>query len=167
MAKLKVPYVQQSQGNTCMAAVLSAVYKYYGLNRSEMDIWTTNKTPRLEGEGYFMLNEDVVKDARDNGFSAELIQINLSDLSSVKMTLKQLKNEGVPVIICNQYSKEQPEFGHARIITDISNTSVYMHDPDPKIGGASQGWNWSSFMNSWQKSGKEVTGGIYIVIKRK
>jgi len=150
-----------------MAAALSAIYRYYDFNRSEMDIWQKRRRKRPEAEGDFIWVSDLVDDARENGFDAEWIKMDLSNLTMIKKILKQLNHNGVPVIICNRYAKQQPKIGHARIVTDISNTSIYMHDPDPKIGGASQRWDWNTFMESWQPSGEEVTGGVYIVIKRK
>jgi ABC-type bacteriocin/lantibiotic exporter with double-glycine peptidase domain len=167
MAKLKVPYVQQSRGDTCMAAALSAIYNYYGVDRSEMDIWQKRKRKRPEADGDFIWVSDLVNDAKENGFDAEWVKVDLSKVAIVKNTLQQLKYNEVPVIVCNQYTKEQPKIGHARIITDISNTSIYMHDPDPKIGGASQRWDWNTFMDSWQPSGEEVVGGVYIIVKKK
>jgi ABC-type bacteriocin/lantibiotic exporter with double-glycine peptidase domain len=167
MAKLDVPYMQQSSGNTCMAAALSAAYSYYGFKRTEEEIWQERRSKRLEGKGDFMLNEAAVIDAQENGFDAQLLQINLTNLSEVKSFLKDLKSQKIPVIICHQYSKNMPKLGHARIITDVTNTSIYLHDPDKIIGGAHQRWDWTTFIELWKKSGREVTGGVMIVIKKK
>lgn len=81
--------------------------------------------------------------------------------------LKDLNNQGIPVLICGQFTKEKSHLGHLRIITYLNKKYVYLHDPHPETGGPNQRWTWKRFIESWQATGPEVTGGVYIVVRQK
>ena len=81
--------------------------------------------------------------------------------------LKNIIMRGVPIIVCQQYTKEQSIIGHFRIVVGIGNKYIYLHDPDRNFGGKNIRWTHEKFFNYWQATGMNVTGGTYFLIEPK
>lgn len=164
---IKVPYFLQLHQNSCGAATLQMVYKYYGLeNIKQRDIFDRYKKLEPNGSGnFYITNEDMVLDARERGLSAELAQTDYSSEEGV-LSLKEFIERGIPIIVCQQYTREQPDIGHFRVVLDIDDNYVYFHDPASGTGGNELKWSYEEFLNYWQPSGQNVKGGIFILISR-
>lgn len=105
-----------------------------------MDIWQQQRSIRPNNQEEFILTDNLIKDALSNGFDAYVKRINLNNQREVFQTLLDLKKKNIPVIVCNQFTEEQPTIGHFRIITNIDKKSIYLHDTDPSIGGKNIRW---------------------------
>jgi len=168
--KLKVPYILQINENACGAAVLEMVYRYYGLNDiSQEDIFNKYKEHEPYGSGNFRITVDnIVSDAKERGFSSFWNRINCANHKDAINTLKRLTMDlRIPVIVCQKFTEEQPLIGHFRIVVGIKNNIVYVHDPHVSNGGKDKEWVIERFMEFWQPTGENVTGGVYVVIKNK
>lgn len=161
---IEVPYIQQNDINSCGAAALEMIYKYYGLYEiSQDDIF--NKYKKLEPHGsgnYYIEVEDLIADSQSRGFTAEWFR-SAVDYSGINK-LKELVDQGIPVVVCQQVSKEDSLMGHFRIVTGVDNLYVYLHDP--LRGGDGIKWYHKKFLSFWKKTGLNVTGGVTIIIKK-
>lgn len=166
---LKVPYAAQLNRNACGAAVLEMVYNYYGMK----DIFQEKlyeKYQELEpyGSGNYRLSTDnLVLDARNKGFISFWGRADYTNLENAVSLLQTfVKDLRVPVIVCQKFTTEQPLIGHFRVVLMADKDLIYFHDPNPDIGGASQKWPTRKFMEFWQPTGDNVTGGIFVIIKK-
>jgi len=168
--KLKVPYISQINDNACGAAVLEMVYKYYGLkNISQEDIFNKYKELEPHGSGNLRLSTgSLVQDAKERGFESDWDYVDTNDkISSIELLREATNDFKVPVIVCQKFSDEYPLIGHFRIVVGVEGDIVYVHDPHLKTGGAFMKWKADKFMDFWKKTGENVTGGVFVVIKRK
>jgi len=68
--------------------------------------------------------------------------------------------------VCQRFSDKSPLIGHFRIVIGLGNDTIILHDPHPKHGGEAVRWNKERFIDFWKKTGKNVTGGVFVVIKK-
>lgn len=166
---LSVPYAPQINENACGAAVLEMVYRYYGLkDASQSGLYDKYKVLEPHGSGNFRFDTDsLVVDALGRGFLASWERAQYEDKKSVIDLFKELvqKNK-VPIIVCQKFTDTQPLIGHFRVVVGISGEKIYVHDPHVTLGGAYQEWPIEKFIDFWKPTGKNVTGGIYVVIKK-
>ena len=168
--KLKVPYVPQINDNACGAAVLEMIYKYYGLkNISQEDIFNKYREFEPRGSGNLRLSTDnLVRDAKERGFESIWDRVDTSDkINSIELLRKLTIDFKIPVIVCQKFSDEYPLIGHFRMVVCVKNNIIYVHDPHLKSGGAFIKWKADKFMDFWKKTGDNVTGGVFVIIKRK
>ena len=165
---LKVPFVKQINKNSCGAAALEMVYKYYGLKKiDQKEIFDRLKTQDLEDPNIFNIaTEDLVKDAKEKGFEAFWKRVDYHNIKKSIQLLKQFIDKNIPIIVCQQYTKDEPLMGHFRVVFRVDDKSVYFHDSHPKTGGSSIKWTHKKFIDFWQPTGNNVTGGVYIIIKK-
>ncbi len=166
---LEIPYIKQINPNACGAATLEMVYKFYGLdNISQAELM--QKYQELEPHGstnYRMSTQALVTDARKKGFESVYLQANYFNkqdcLSSLKILVETNK---IPVIVCQKFTDQMPLIGHFRIVIGVDNDSIYLHDPNIEIGGEKLKWTLDKFIDFWQPTGQNVTGGILCLITR-
>jgi len=160
--RLKVPYVEQNNENSCGPAALEMVFKFYGININQNDIFEQYKKPNPDlKDNYYITTDDLVNFAKNNGF-------NESFWKKTDLTEKEINNlingfieKRIPIIACQQFTKEIPS-GHFRVVTGIFKNKIYFHDP---YDGPRKNWTMNKFIDYWMPSGKTVTGGVYIIIK--
>lgn len=166
---LNVPYIPQINNNACGAAVLEMVYRYYRLKDvSQSNLYDTYRVLEPHGSGNLRFDTDsLVADASGRGFLASWKRARYEDKKSVINLFKELvqKNK-LPIIVCQKFTDEQPLIGHFRVVVGISREKVYVHDPHVTLGGAYQEWPVEKFIDFWKPTGQNVTGGIYVVIKK-
>ncbi len=168
MKKLEVPYIHQINKNACGAAVLEMVYQYYGLKDfSQQDLMSKYQQLESHGSGNFQLTTDtLVFDARSRGFNAGWIRANWINPTDSISLLQMLINAGIPIIVCQTFTNDQPLIGHFRIVLGIDESKVYLHDPNLEIGGSNIEWSIEKFLYFWRQTGNNVTGGILIFINK-
>lgn len=170
MSPLPVPYIRQINQNACGAAALMMIYKYYGLEDvGQKDIYEKYAEKEPHGSGNFRIRtEHMVQDARDRNFEADWNCVNYVDSDESMDELRILIHEfKIPVIVCQKYTNREPLIGHFRVVLDMTETDVLLHDPDIIIGEASQKWPIEKFMQFWQRTGDNVVGGVMIAIRPK
>jgi len=169
-SKLKVPYIQQINKNACGAAVLEMIYKYYGIkNITQSDIFNKYKEPEPHGTGNNRIStDDLVRDASGQGFLSFWARADYNNKETSFNLLRRLTMESkIPVIVCQKFTNKEPLIGHFRIVVGIKdNNIVYVHDPHVEKGGGFKEWSIDHFMEFWKPTGKNVTGGVFIVIKK-
>lgn len=168
MKILKLDYIPQININACGAAVLEMVYKYHGLNNiSQQELMEKYQEFEPHGSGNFRLTTDnLVADARSKGFNTGWIRANWSSPIDSVSLLKLLIDNGISIIVCQKFTNEQPLIGHFRIVLGVDKEKVYLHDPNPDIGGANVEWGIEDFIDFWKPTGDNVTGGILIFISK-
>lgn len=170
MKTLKVPYVKQFNENSCGPAALEMVYRFFGLNNvSQEEIFNKYKkqNPESLNNDFYVLTQDLVEDAISQGFKNSYInRINLLDKGEILNNIQDFLKRGIPMIVCQQFTKELPRIGHFRIILGLSKNkeTIYVHDPHPQFGGDIKKWSTDQFINFWKPTGDNVTGGIYIIV---
>jgi predicted double-glycine peptidase len=163
---LDVPYVAQFNGTACGAAALEMVYKYYGKSDvSQEDIY--NKYQEIEpefGKVSRISTANLVSDAQSRGFQSFWKRVNYLDRDEALSVLKTYLNLKIPVIVCQQFTKKSPKIGHFRVVFGVDDEdNIYFHDP--RFGGFKK-WPIEQFMDYWQPTGQNVTGGVYIIVKK-
>lgn len=164
---MNIPFINQINENSCGAAVLEMIYKYYGVtNVSQNDIFEKYKQSEPHNSGNFRIKTaDLISDAKDRGLYSGYYKIpDLTELSGIELFLKQILNDGVCIIVEQQYLEPRSLVGHFRVITDVGDNFISFHDPHPTTGGANLNWSTSKFLDYWTETGLNVTGGIMVLI---
>ena len=165
MKNLSIPFVYQYNKNSCGAAALEMVYKYFRLKDiSQEDIFEKyKKLEPHESGNYYITVKDLILDAKSKDFHTKLYRINYSSIQSLSL-LKEILDKSVPIIVCQQYTKEKPLIGHFRVVVGINDKFVFFHDPSQKVGGENLKWSYQEFLDYWQPTGKNVSGGIFFIL---
>lgn len=159
---LKVPHIKQRSEQSCGAASLYMVYKYYGLEKlqSEEKIWFRLKKQRaLNPSQEITYIKDLFNDIRPNGLHHILGQAVWEEPEKILELLKEFLRIEVPLIVCQRWRENQP-FGHYKIVIGLEENFVVVNDPEfdeneikvPK----------DKFITDWQKYSDEVLGGWFI-----
>jgi len=166
-SKLKVPYIPQINENACGAAVLVMVYKYYGLkNIFQEDLFKKYQELEPHGSGNFRFSADsLVSDALTRGFLAFWARADFTNRNNTVSLLELLIRAKIPIIVCQKFTNGQPMIGHFRIVVGIKDNIIYVHDPHVELGGAYKEWEADKFLEYWQPTGQNITGGVFVVIK--
>lgn len=169
--KLRVPYITQINENACGAAVLEMVYGFYGLHILQGKIYEKYRALEPHNTGnYRIITENLVSDALGSGFLSFWAKANYSDKDECFNLLKLLVNKSkIPVIVCQQFTKnpEHESLGHFRIVVGVNEKehTIFVHDPHNELGGEYQKWSLEKFVDFWQPTGQNVTGGVFVIIK--
>lgn len=167
--KLKVPYIPQINENACGAAVLEMIYKHYGLNNiSQLEIMNKYQENEPHNSGNLRITSDnIVADALSRGFLSFWARADYRNRKSVINLFKILTQKSqIPTIVCQKFSDNQPQIGHFRIVVGLEDDNFLIHDPNTSFGGANQKWGIDKFLDYWQPTGLNVTGGIFVIIKK-
>ncbi|MDD5147429.1 MAG: papain-like cysteine protease family protein [Candidatus Daviesbacteria bacterium] len=167
--KLKVSYIAQINENACGAAVLEMIYKHYGIKDvSQEDILKRYQELEPHGSGNIRITTDsLVLDARKRGFRSFWGRVDYSNVENSMNLLKTfIEDLHLPIIVCQKFTEDQPLIGHFRIVLGINKNVVYLHDPHREKGGPYRKWKTQQFMEFWQPTGNNVTGGIFIIISK-
>jgi predicted double-glycine peptidase len=169
MKVLNVPFVQQMDDNSCGAAALEMVYRYFGIKDvSQEEIYEKYKKLEPHNTGNFRLDtESLVADAQNHGFRSDWKKLDLSSKDYVFQALSLLVENDILVIVCQQFTEEDKIIGHFRVVVGVNDGKIILHDPHPKIGGPNLEWSVDKFINLWEETGLNVVGGVYIYIHNK
>ena len=118
-----VPYEKQVNKWSCGAAALGMVYRTYGIECSQEQIWKA--ISRMHGWGRWCArNQALATDALQRGLHALVIQVR-----DPWPVLERCMQHSVRVIVNHQY---QPNVGsgHYSVLTGLSDDEVVLHDPD-------------------------------------
>lgn len=164
--KLEVPFVKQINKDACGAAVLEMVYKFYGLKDvSQKEIFNQYKREDDEGLGALAIGVvDLVNDALSRGFVSYWNRVDWQDTKRAIEQTRWFVNGGVPIIVCQQ-SNRDPKLGHFKVLVGYDNENIYLHDPDKENSGVPLKIDNTSFVKAWSKTGKNVTGGVFVFIQ--
>jgi ABC-type bacteriocin/lantibiotic exporter with double-glycine peptidase domain len=165
MEKLEVPYVKQLDMNSCGIAALQMIYGFYEIKEevNQEALFEKLKQPEPNGSGeWFVRSINIAKDAESRGFWAGMLQANHRDVKEAIAEIRSWVEVGHPVIVCQQYKKDMPAYGHFRVVYQIDDESIYFHDP---MIGPNVKQTHEEFLEYWQPQGKAVVGGQYILIK--
>lgn len=168
MIKLDVPFYKQIDDNACGAAVLEMVYKFWNLvlPPSQQDIMETYKELEPHGSGNFRITSDnIVLDAKKRGFESFWEKVPYNNKEATTKIIKGILKQGVPIIVCQQFTKKDSQTGHFRIIIGFTKNKFILHDPHPDIGSENLEWPAETLLDYWQPTGENVTGGVLIIIK--
>jgi predicted double-glycine peptidase len=164
---LAVPYIKQINSNACGAAALEMVYKFYGVeNLSQDQLMQKYQEFEPHGSGNYRMSSDaLVNDARERNFDAVLFRADYTDKQNCLALLNDLVEvRRIPVIVCQKFTNEQHLMGHFRVVIGVSEDSVYLHDPFLDVEGNEAQWTLDQFVEFWQPTGENVTGGIGCLI---
>ena len=168
---LKVPFIQQFDPNACGAGVLDMIYNYYeieGFDQREMYEKYKQLDPHgSENEDYCISVFDLMDDARSKELDAGWAGANYESVENCVSLIKVFIDNKIPLIVIQQFSKEDPLLGHFRIIVGIDEEFIYFHDPHVEIGGANKRLSYEEFVELWQPTGENVTGGIFMWVRPK
>ncbi len=163
---LEVPYVAQFNKYSCGAAALEMVYKYYQRSDiSQQEIFKKHHEADPEYKSETRISTlSLISDAKSRGFEAFWRRVNYKNKSQSLAVLKSYLRDKTPVIVCLQFSKEMPRVGHFRVVIDIDERdNIYFYDP---YKSGLMKWPADQFMDYWQPTGKDVTGGVYVIIRK-
>jgi predicted double-glycine peptidase len=165
---LQIDFVKQKEFH-CGAACLEMVYKYFNLkNLTQTEIFEKWKKFDTNTGNYYISTNDLVSDVNERGFYSELKRFNYLDQQEAICELKNIIDQGYPVIVCQKWNKKNPSVGHFRLVLGIDEEFVYFHDPDKDTrfkNRKSDKYSHKKFLDFWQPTGEFVTGGYGFYIK--
>jgi hypothetical protein len=154
-----IPYVRQDDPQTnrmCGAASLSMVYRAFGRDAAQADIWPRiarhNRFGSLASTTYLM-----AQDALSQGLSALAIQVK-----HPLQALRLCREKGVLAILNHRLRADSPT-GHYTVLVDVDAESVTLHDP---FFGPSRRLAHADLLELWlpRYTNTEITGNILIGI---
>jgi hypothetical protein len=132
-----VPYFDQGDTYWCGPASMSMVLGYWGTNISKGDIATEIFDP-IAKITYMM---DMVSYPTTYGLDSQEFTGSIYDL-------KTWINHGVPLIVLQRFSLENP-YGHYRVVVGYSDSSAVMFTFDPR-NGINFTISYAEFARLWQ-----------------
>jgi Papain-like cysteine protease AvrRpt2 len=152
-----IPYERQSEpetGRTCGAACLSMVYRSFGEEVPQTQIWPSIAKANRAGNPASTTHL-MARDALTRGFSAIAIQIR-HPLQALRICL----NSGIRSIL-NHRLKEDAPTGHYSVMVDIDDKNVVLHDP---YYGPARKVPHAELLGLWQRrfSSSEIVGNMLI-----
>ncbi len=170
MFKLNVPYIAQNHPNSCGPACLEMIYKFFDLNNiSQTDLFEKYKEPNTEDPNIlFVKTNKLAEDAKNNNFEVIHAVFDIENNHNLFKEIKEfIEINYVPIMVCQQFRKEESHIGHFRVIIGFTDSNeVILHDPHPEFGGDSQVWSQEKFIDFWRKTGTNVVGGEFFYIKK-
>jgi Peptidase C39 family len=158
-APIAIPYEAQSDPQTnrgCGAACLSMVYRSFGKEVPQAEIWPLiakkNRFGSIASTTHLM-----ALNAMSQGLSAVVVQ------ARHPLQVLRLCREGGIRAILNQRAQPDVSTGHYTVLVDIDDTSVVMHDP---AVGPSRRLSYAEMLRLWQpqSSTSEIAGNVLIGI---
>jgi len=131
------PYFNQNASYWCGPASMSMVLGYWGTNRSQGDIATEIFDPGAR----ITSMSDMVSYPTPYGFNSQ-------DFTGSIYDLKMWINGGVPLIVLQRFSLEDP-YGHYRVVVGYNDSSAMMFTLDP-INGVNFTISYAKFAQLWQ-----------------
>jgi len=146
---LGVRYFQQETDDTCAPACLrmALAFRFPGKLVTETDV--AKRCRCLKGRGCRV--DDVFRAARRYRLAAHWL-----DNSNIEADVKAALNAGCPAIanvqlrVLPYYLPAQPPRAwHSVLIVGMDDRYVYLHDPDPSLGGPQRAVERTIFFSGW------------------
>jgi hypothetical protein len=156
---IPIPYEKQADAKThrgCGAACLSMVYKSYGKDVQQADIWPEISKPNRFGS-VASTTHLMALHAIGQGLNAVIIQAR-----HPLQVLRICRDAGIRAIL-NHRGGPDVSTGHFTVLVDIDDRAVVLHDP---ASGPARRVPHAELMGLWQpqSSRSEITGNILIGI---
>lgn len=154
-----IPYERQSnlQNNRgCGAACLSMVYRSFGKEVPQEEIWPAiakqNRFGSLASTTHLM-----TQDALNRRFNAVAIQTR-----HPIQVLRICRTAGIRTILNHRVQRDSPA-GHYTVLVDIDGKDVVVHDP---LFGAARRLSHAELLELWlpQVPNSEIVGGVLIAV---
>jgi hypothetical protein len=158
-AQNAIPYESQSElgGNrACGAACLSMVYRSFGKEVPQSEIWATIAKPNRHGV-VSSTTHLMTQDALTRGFAAIAIQARYP-----LQVLRLCRDSGVRVILNHRTRPDGPS-GHYSVLAALEERDVVLHDP---AYGPSRRISHSELLELWQPrfQDSEIVGNVLIAV---
>jgi hypothetical protein len=154
-----IPYEKQSEqltGRACGAACLSMVYRSFGKQVPQTEIWPViakaNRFGQISSTTHLM-----ARDALNRGFSAVAIQAR-----HPLQALRICRAAGIRAIL-NHRVKPDSAAGHYTVLVDIDSKDVIVHDP---LFGAARRLSHAELLELWtsQIPNSEIVGAVLLAV---
>ncbi len=153
-----IPYEKQSEeltGRACGAACLSMVYRSFGKQVAQTEIWPAiakqNRFGAMSSTTHLM-----AKDAVTRGFGAIAFQARHS-----LQVLRLCRQSGIRAILNHRVQPDSP-VGHYSVLVDVDGDQVVLHDP---LFGAARRLSHAELLQLWlPKPNSEIAGNVLIAI---
>ena len=154
-----IPYERQSDSRTnrdCGAASLSMVYRSFGKDVAQAQIWQAVGKQNRFGS-FASTTHLMAQDALKRGFNAVAIQAR-----HPLQALKLCRDSGIRAILNHRLKNDVPT-GHYSVLVDIDGKDVVLHDP---LYGASRRLPHAELLALWQRlfCSSEILGNVMIGI---
>lgn len=162
MSAATIPYERQHDPQTsrmCGAACLSMVYRSFGKEVPQAEIWQGISKPDRFGSLASMTHL-MALDAVKRGFSAVAIQAR-----HPLQALRLCRQWGIHAILNHRLRREAPA-GHYSVLVDLDDKTVILHDP---FYGPSRRLSHAELLELWQPhfANSEILGNVVIGIAAK
>jgi hypothetical protein len=156
---IAIPYEKQSNPQTnrgCGAACLSMVYRSFGKEIPQAEIWPLiakqNRFGSIASTTHLMAQHAV-----GQGFSAVVIQAR-----HPLQVLRLCREAGIRAIL-NQRAQPDVSTGHYTVLVDVDDRNVVVHDPSL---GPSRRMSYAELLQMWQPQSpnSEILGNVVIGI---
>jgi hypothetical protein len=156
-AEMTIPYEKQSNlqtNRTCGAACLTMVYRSFGKEIPQAEIWAAiakqNRFGSLASTTHLM-----ARDALSSGFAALAVQAR-----HPLQALRLCRESGVRAIL-NHRLKHNVGTGHYSVLVDIDHENVILHDP---LYGPLRRLSHAELLELWHPRfpGCEIVGNVLI-----
>ncbi len=157
---ISIPFESQLDLQTnrgCGAACLSMVYRSFGREIPQTEIWPViakaNRFGQVSSTTYLM-----TQDALNRGFSAVALQAR-----HPLQVLRLCRAAGVGAILNHRVRRESAS-GHYSVLVDIDARDVILHDP---LFGPARRLPHAELLELWlpQASNSEIVGGVLIAVE--
>jgi ABC-type bacteriocin/lantibiotic exporter with double-glycine peptidase domain len=165
MEPLRVFHRYQFHENACGAAVLEMTLKYFGRNVafSQKSTFKRLGSPEPHRSGnYRISSDDLMELASRRGLCTGWGRVSRHREELIGQLDYFLVRERIPLIACQRYTPEMPLLGHFRVIVAFDRDTVTFHDPCKKTGGPARRLSMNEFVENWQRTGENVTGGVAV-----
>jgi len=156
---LAIPYEKQSDqqsSRTCGAACLTMVYRSFGKEVPQAEIWAAiakwNRFGSVASTTYLM-----TQDALNRGFAAVAIQAR-----HPLQALRLCRDGGIRAILNHRLRRDAPA-GHYSVLVDIDDENIVLHDPSL---GPMRRLAVAELLELWlpKFGGSEIAGNVLIAV---
>ncbi len=154
---LNVPYKEQKSTNSCGAACMEMIFKYYGYDIQEDEIVNELLVKCNQSNRKYIKTADIVEYAIQKGFNAFWGHMQIID------GIRMLIDDGFPVIVLQRATIKNELLAHFRVVRGYEKTSFIINDPENKN---SQIIPQDSFLKLWKKQlrGENTDENVFILI---
>ena len=154
---LNVPYIEQKANNSCGAACMEMIFKYYGKEIQEDEIVNELLVKCNQSNRKYIRTADIVEYAIQKGFNAFWGYMQIID------GIRMLIDDGFPVIVIQRADIKNESLAHFKVVKGYKKTSFIINDPE-NIN--SQITPQDSFLKLWKKQifGENTDENVFILI---
>src|SRR5262245_28619540 len=135
-----IPYEAQLTARMCGAAALCMVYRSFGLDCTQAEVWKAIQEAGPDGAPGTKTHL-LAQDALGRGLAALVVQANRP-----WATLQACTLHNVRAILNHRLSLERPE-GHYSAVAEINDREAFLHDP---LLGPSRRQSRADLLQMWQ-----------------